>query len=224
MSRVTEVGDIPAPLQGEVLRILQSAVPQADPVLIHLLGPPGSGKSTVAALLAQATRASCPTIVAFDQLMESVPAYRDSPDREDAFRTWELPAREAGYTLLRLLLGKRITIILDHSGAVPSHVELLRHARQSQHYYVAVIRVLTPLETAASRIAARHTDGGRFVPLHYLADRHAAIEVLLDGYRSVAHYYADISNELDGVAGRQFLADECLHLAGQIHSRRPLRS
>jgi probable phosphoglycerate mutase len=207
---------IPVPLRQAVLGIVETAAPCSSPLLIHLLGPPGFGKSTVAALLAEMLGALHPVVVAFDRLMESVPEYRDSPDREQAFREWELPARDAGYTLIGLLIDRQVTIILDHSGAVPAHVELLAYARQSRSYHVAVVRVQTPLDIAARRIAARHAAGGRFVPPQYLADRYAAIKLLLNGYIAAAHYYVEISNELDGDAGFQHLRADCSHIAEHL--------
>jgi predicted ABC-type ATPase len=152
--------------------------------------------------------------------MESVPEYHAEPDRAAAFGRWEKPARDAGYRLLQLLLDKRSTVILDHSGAVPGHVDLLEYAREVGEYLIVVVRLLTAPEVAHRRMSARYAAGGRFVPSHYIAERDAAISALVPRYRRIANEYMEIPNDADGAAGLRNLESACLRLARQVTAGR----
>lgn len=209
------------PLRIVVRQIADNAIPQSAsaPVLLHLLGVPGSGKSTAVSFLRTALSARNPTVLAFDQLMESVPDYRDNPDRAAAFSRWEVPARDAGYRLLRELVEKRSDIIFDHSGATPSHVELVSYARARAGYYIAIIRLRTAPGVASKRLESRYLAGGRFVPSGYIAERAAAISSLVSNYKRVAHCYAEIDNDPEGGEGIRLLAAECVRLADRISVR-----
>ncbi len=216
---------IEIPLQKDLLPVLASAITEAvkraqsyeRPYFVHTLGIPGSGKSSfVTSLTDQLGGGRTPTIVAFDRIMEKIPEYMSDQNRERAFLRYELPAREAGYFLLKDLVEKRADILLDHSGAFPKHVEMLKFAKEIKDYHVAIVRIVVDLETAKKRIQTRQSEEGRHVPLDYVDKRHHTIIQLLPLYKSVANIYCEISNEYEVDASQQSLASEAEKIATAI--------
>lgn len=212
---------IETPLQKDLLpalarvvaTIAKSATTREHPYFVHTLGIPGSGKSSFVNALADQMKDRPPTVVAFDRLMEQVPEYRTHQDREQAFKQYELPAREAGYLLLRRLIEKGADILLDHSGAFPKHVDMLRYAKEAKHYRVIIVRIMVDLETAKKRIAIRQSIEGRHTPLDYVDERNRIVTELLPAYRDVADVYAEISNEREAGASPQALVEETAKIA-----------
>jgi predicted ABC-type ATPase len=214
----TPLEELRPPLLQFVTRTVGEALQTTSPVIVHLLGSPGAGKSTAAAYLSardQVCRGTA-TVVAFDRVMESVPDYQDASDRDAAFHAWEAPARDAGYRLVRLLLEKSANIVFDHSGARPDHVDLLRYARERLGYQVAVLRLRTHPDVALARLEARFADGGRFVPANYVAERDAAICALSARYAATAHVYAEVPADQDGPAGLALLEKECANFGLRV--------
>lgn len=181
-------------LKNFISETIESAAAQEKPYFIHMLGVPGSGKSTVAKEIYQMLEWRKPTLVGFDRIMESIPEYHQEPDRVRAFSSFELSARAGGYILIKELLGKRSDIFLDHGGPLASHVELLRFAR-ANGYATAVVKVSVSNETAKKRIQARQLVEGRHTPLSYVDERCQIIEELTEGYRSATDHYFEIMNE-----------------------------
>ena len=219
-------------LARETARILRKAETSDRPVFLHMLGVPGSGKSSAVSVLLDRLTDYPPTYVGFDRLMESIPDYQALEDKAAAFHQYELPARAAGYSLLKRLVEKRANILLDHGGSFPQNIEMLRYARQEMGYSVIVVHIATSPETAKRRVWARQEIEGRHTPLDYIDERDQIVNRLLDGYKAVAHAYFEIPNELDmddkeenfGV-DCDWIAEKWVNLAGEpafIEERRKI--
>ena len=165
--------------------LARAAAGQERPVFIAMLGVPGAGKSSLTAAL----ELCMPDLacVSFDRLMAALPDYQilAQEDKAAAFARYELPARMAGYRLLRLLLAKRANLVFDHGGADRRHPELLRFAK-AQGYLVAVAAFSTPPDDARRRIAAR---AGRHTPLAYVDERARLLADLRADYRALADWW-----------------------------------
>lgn len=132
-------------------------------------------------------------LIAFDGIMKAMPEYRAESDSKKAFALCELPARNAGYVMLKQLLDKRASILFDHGASFEAHVDLLRFAKQ-RGYHVILVRVTISPEVAKQRIQARQSEEGRHTPLHYVDERKAQLDCLLSAYREAADSLIDIEN------------------------------
>lgn len=188
--------DLPADLQDILERALADAASRERPYLIHMLGPPGAGKSTMAALLAPALERALkrrPAIVSFDAIMEEIPDYRTMADPIEAFQRFEVAAREAGYALIRALLTRRADLLIDHGGSAPEHPAILAFAI-AEGYSVYVVEVTADPTQLRRRIALRQSREGRHTPPAYLDDRERAIGQLRPAYRQLARRFIRIDN------------------------------
>lgn len=182
---------------------LKAAAASARPLFVHMLGIPGAGKSTFAQALFDhlANRlAGSLTFVGFDRVMSEIPLYQSASDRVAAFATYELPARAAGYALLKGLVAKKASVILDHSGSAPTHVEMLRYAK-GLGYTAFMVHIQCSAETAKARILVRAEVEGRHTPLHYVDDRQKAIAELLPKYTELLHGLVMLDNSGRGLTG-----------------------
>lgn len=194
-----DLAALPPALQAALAAEQGRAVTQAQPVLVHSIGVPGAGKSSLlAALMAQlaAQLTALPHhLVAFDRLMQQMPDYQTEAQQNPsmAFARHEMTARAAGYALLQILLARRAHILFDHSGAHPDHPALLRQAKQLG-YRIMLVHVTTAETEAAQRLVQREADEGRHTPPHYIGARAALIDGLLPSYRQIADDYIAIAN------------------------------
>ena len=149
-------------------------------------GPEGAGKSTHVAQLPRDNT----LVLAFDSVMESIPGYQIDKQKsgiDQAFKAWELCAREIGYETLFRALERRLNIIFDNSGSRPDHVTLLQHVKNDLGYRVSIAAFLIDEDLAVTRAKTRE----RFVPPEYIPERKKAIEELLPRYRALADEYAE---------------------------------
>ncbi|MDD3030261.1 MAG: zeta toxin family protein [Alphaproteobacteria bacterium] len=207
-------------IDPEILSVVEAvrrkAAAKDAPVLIHTAGVPGAGKSSFARALAR--RLDPITLLAFDAIMEAIPSYRTMANKEEAFARYELPARAAGYWLVRELIAKKADILFDHSASFPKHVDLLRFAKGAG-YSIVFVYVRTPSKIAKERILARQRKEGRHTPLSYVDERLTIIEALLDRYKRLADVYAVIDNDThrDDLS---FFANEAQKLAEKFQKAR----
>ncbi|MBP7252734.1 MAG: zeta toxin family protein [Alphaproteobacteria bacterium] len=187
---------LPPTLRQSVTQAYATAQAQPRPFLLHTIGVPGAGKSSLVRALSAALDPLPHHCVSFDSLMHAIPAYRSRSrgDAEEAFKAFELPAREAGYVLLRELLTRRAHILFDHSGANPDHRDILCYAKQ-QGYAVMVVRVGVAETQAQRRLAERQLKDGRHTPPAYVAERQALLQTLLPAYRHSADSYLELQND-----------------------------
>lgn len=187
---------LPSVLRQSVSQACAQARAQPRPLLLHTIGVPGAGKSSLLRALSTELAPLPHHCVSFDALMQEIPAYRARAvsDAEAAFQAFELPAREAGYVLLRELLARRAHILFDHSGANPDHRDILRYAKQ-QGYAVMLVRLGVSVTQAQRRLAERQQRDGRHTPPAYVAERQALLQTLLPAYRHSADKYYELHND-----------------------------
>lgn len=187
---------LPPVLRQSVTQACAQAQAQPRPLLLHTIGVPGAGKSSLLRALSAELTPLPHHCVSFDALMQEIPAYRARAvsDAEAAFQAFELPAREAGYVLLRELLARRAHILFDHSGANSDHRDILRYAKQ-QGYAVMLVRLGVSVTQAQRRLAERQLKDGRHTPPAYVAERQALLQTLLPAYRHSADAYLELHND-----------------------------
>lgn len=210
------LNSLPESLQESVKTSLQSSVAIKAPVLVHMIGIPGSGKSTATYYMKHALRKKFPVIVSFDQLMQTVPAYQNVADRELAFRCWEGEAKRAGYCLVEKLLKKNASFIFDHSGATSDHVKLLQFSKKYFGYRIAILRLIVDLDVAYRRIDERFVQDRRFVPKRYISERVEILDNLIFEYREVADEYLEVENNECGSAALRSLQNSCIMLSSRL--------
>lgn len=210
---VTPPVDALHPCVAQAVRELAAAATErARPFFINVAGVPGAGKSTFLPALSQALAARAPQIVAFDRMMNLIPDYHAEPDREAAFRNFEVPAREGGYALLRALIEKRADIVFEHSSAIVAHTHLLSFARE-QGYYTCIIHLRAPLDAAKHRVDERQERVGRHTPHSFVDERARAFAELLPRYKQIVHRYVEIVNEDQNETARTaFMAERAAEI------------
>ena len=172
---------------------------QKQPVFIHMLGTPGSGKTTVAQALLHAldTEKGSWAWHDFDRVMDLLSGYHVDHKvlgEKDAFDNWELVARAYGYKLLGDLVQRRAHILFDHGAANVDHPDLLRWVK-AQGYSVVMIYPKVDIEVAQARVVeCAQQPGGRYTPPHYVAERQSLIEELLLDYHQIVHKIIDVDN------------------------------
>jgi predicted kinase len=174
-------------------RRLRGLTPALDANITHMLGIPGSGKSTYVRDLPKRNTA----VISFDSIMETLPGYNsDMINRgiETAFANWEPPAREIGYEMLFRAVDRRFNIVMDHSGARPDHLEMLKHLRDEKDYTVSIVAMLVDTDVAIERAAKRT----RYLPPAYIPERKKIIDAMLPAYQAVAHDFVAYQSTRDG--------------------------
>ena len=203
-------------LQNIIQSYEDSADISSDPYIIHMLGVPGSGKTTFAQRLYYQLPAPQPTFLGFDRIMEAIPSYQAAKKRdiEEAFTEFELPARKAGYLILRRLIDLPTSVLLDHGGSAEEHPDILAYAKTHHRFRVYVVKIDVELATAKDRIEARSALTGRYTPLHYVDDRHLAIESLHNAYKDVSDTFFFIDNS--ACDNEEQLNEAALKIAAKI--------
>lgn len=164
--------------------------PCQSPFLINVGGIPGSGKSTFCRKLSENPDCASALYIGFDAIMEHVLLpYRkeEAKNPEEAFRRWELPARIAGYELLKRAVAGKYPIIFEHSGALPRHLSLFETLLQEGyeiHFYYLSIAV----EDAKQRVLNRK----RQIPLALIDQRNSILRELLPEYQKICTTYKRI--------------------------------
>jgi len=206
--QTSELTDLQHGLDRIVGDKLRGALGSSQPLIVHMLGIPGAGKTVFAQPLFECLNrrlADTLTYVGFDQLMSDIPLYKSSRDPVSAFTAFELPARAAGYALLKGLLDKRASILFDHGGASPDHVEILRYAINRLGYSAFMVHVKCSADEATKRINRRAEIEGRHTPAHYVEDRQNIIDDLTPRYLKLLHGFAMLDNSEERAVDRDQL-------------------
>lgn len=163
---------------------------KSNPLLVNVSGIPGSGKSTLCKKLMETPEYYKAIYIGFDKIMEDVRlpyAYEESRNPQEAFNRWEMSARIAGYELLKRAVNDRLTIVLDHSSAIPQHIDLFK-LLLATGYEVHFIYIPIDIDEAKRRVANRK----RHVPPLYLEERSNALRQLLPEYEKICTMYKNI--------------------------------
>lgn len=176
-------------------KALSQSVPKDAPILIHMCGIPGSGKTTYTHKYLENNDSF--SLVQFDSVMESLPGYRS--DKEslgpvDAFSRWELPARSIGYHLLQALIENRRDIFFDHSGTARQHIDLIRVVKNSG-YTVEMHFIDCLPELAAKRVLVREKLIQRHTPPSLIYERHELLKGLLPVYQGLVDNFVQVYSE-----------------------------
>ena len=153
-----------------IAKYLQMASPAQHPVLIHMAGIPGAGKTTFYHSRPWPEH----VFIGFDDIMESIPEYQTDLQKfgtAEAFAKWELPARVIGYELLRRSVENRKNIFVDNGGSSKAHLCLMQKIKlfgyTGEMYYISC-----SLETAIARAAKREKELNRHIPVETIKDRY----------------------------------------------------
>ena len=173
-----------------IAKYLQKASPSQYPVLIHMAGIPGAGKTTFYHSRPWPEH----VFIAFDDIMESIPAYQADLQKSGtvkAFANWELPARIIGYELLRRAVESRKNIFVDNGGSSKAHLSLMQNIKRfgynSEMYYISC-----SLETAIARAAKREKEINRHIPVETIKERYIKTLENIKEYQKIVdkfHYF-----------------------------------
>jgi predicted ABC-type ATPase len=139
------------------------APPGKKPVAVIMLGRPGSGKSTIAAQL----KGFPPTAqINSDLVMEHLPGYKPQLSSSYHGRATNI----AQHDLMPAALAGRHNVTFDTTGRDPGFAKDLGNMFVKHGYDVHVVHVQTRAEVAVQRGFDRFKEGGRFIPVQFLAD------------------------------------------------------
>ena len=175
------------PIMAQVL----NEAPSSDkPKLVHMLGIPGAGKSTF--YQKHKDEYKDYVLIGFDLIMEKVPEYhkdREELGKMEAFKKWELPARIAGYELLRQAIEQKKNIYFDHGGTPICHRELLGNLKK-MGYETTMFYVDCDPQTAIERVANRE----RPFPGERMPERVALVEEQKKVMPKIVDHFIKIDN------------------------------
>ena len=172
-----------------------SEFPSSDkPKLVHMLGIPGSGKSTF--YKNNKNQFKDYLFIDFDFVMGKIPQYHKDVEElgsVQAFKNWELPARIAGYELLRRGIEEKKNIFFDHGGTPVCHRELLSNV-QKMGYHTSMYYVDCPVEVALQRAVDREKTTKRHTPPQMIVDRSVLIKQNLPVYKNLVNEFKEVKS------------------------------
>ncbi len=153
---------------------------EQTPVFINIFGLPASGKTTIAKEILKTNQNLL--YISFDEIMESLSFYRADylKDKEWAFKRWELPARVIGYKLLNKSLKERLSILFEHSNAIPQHIGLYKKII-SLGYSVEMQYINAMPDLVVNRLEKR----GRFFDEKRVYERWDTLQKLIPEYKKM---------------------------------------
>jgi probable phosphoglycerate mutase len=174
-------------LDSIITRYLAQANPNEHPVLIHMAGIPGAGKTTFYRTHQWVEH----VFVAFDDVMEALPAYQTDLAKlgnAQAFKNWEIPARIVGYELLRRAVEEHKNIFFDNGGSSQAHLLLMKNIKKfgykSEMYYISCA-----LETAIARAEAREKEINRHIPIETISERYFKTLINVKEYKKIVDVF-----------------------------------
>ena len=173
---------------------MDSTTPVEHPFMINVAGIPGAGKSTYCKKLITGKESFCNInfsnvlYIAFDEIMCNAQLpYKNEADLnvEQAFNRWEIPARIAGYELLKRAVDKKLNILFEHSSSIEWHVKLFELMASKYDYMTYFVYLNIDPDKAKTRVMERmEHENRRFTP-ELVDRRHAALVSLLPEYRKL---------------------------------------
>lgn len=178
--------DIKSDETEKIINRFLVASPSSDhPILVHMLGIPGAGKSTF--YRNHHSRFADYVFVSFDEIMEALPAYQSDLQKLGsvaAFSRWELPARVIGYELLSRAIAAKKNIFLDHGGSPLAHQELLQNIK-ALNYQTEMFWIKCDLDKAIRRTSERAKITKRHTPPQMIVERQELIRALAPRYKKI---------------------------------------
>lgn len=169
-----------------VIKKLLAGAPSVNtPKFAHMLGIPGAGKSTF--YNKNKEKFSNFLRIDFDMVMELLPEYQRDVKlfgSKNAFERWQIPARVAGYELLRRAIEEKKNIFFDNGGSAGCHQELLANIKK-KGYQTAMYYIDCPLDIALSRVAEREKITKRHTPQQMIEERRLLIQKNLPQYQAL---------------------------------------
>ena len=162
-------------------KIVACAPVEADASFIQVSGIPGAGKSTFCNRYY-----SNATLVQFDAIMAGIPQYQKDCERLgliQSFSKWEMPARVIGYEVIRRLIDKKASFVLEHSGMNSAHIKLIEVLKK-QNYRTQLQFLYCDLEEACRRARQREKTISRHTPEDLIKQRFKASLEYLDIYKN----------------------------------------
>jgi predicted ABC-type ATPase len=195
---ISDIGTYASELSEIIDNALKCSKSNETPTFIHMLGAPGAGKSTYAKLAHSYAKENEKqfTYLGFDKIMQAMPSYQKEKSVIKALDKYELPARRAGYSLLKELIDKKANILFDHGGSFDEHPDILSYSKH-KGFKTAVLYIELTEEEAALRVEKRNQEKGRFTPPGYVHDRSKAIKALLPLYIERSDYFIKLTNHQD---------------------------
>lgn len=175
-----------------IQKLLNTIDSVQNPQIIHMLGIPASGKTT----FYQKNIAKFKNYlkIDFDTLMEFLPEYQkdiESIGSIKAFEKWQIPARIAGYELLRRAIEAKKNIFFDHGGTPICHRELLSNIKK-MGYKTTMYYIDCPLGVALKRAANREKITKRHTPAQMIKDRNILIKKNLPVYQNLVDEFKKV--------------------------------
>lgn len=172
--------------------LLASVKSSSKPKLVHMLGIPGSGKTT----FYQNNRSRFKNFlrIDFDTIMEFLPQYQydvQNIGSIKAFEKWQIPARIAGYELLKRAVEAKKNIFFDHGGTPLCHRELLQNIKK-RGYTTTMYYIDCPVDIALSRAVEREKTTKRHTPPQMIKDRSVLIKTNLPIYQNLVDEFKKI--------------------------------
>ncbi len=166
--------------------IIGKKIPNSNKFIFHMLGIPGSGKTTFIKTVEEINSDNC-VLIAFDDIMERIPYYREDNIKlgsVESFKKWEIPARVIGYELLVRSIESSLSIFFDHGGLCRQHVSLMSNIRS--YGYKTIMKFMNcDLKTAQERVVKRETVTGRHTPVEMINKRHGLLKELMPIYKNM---------------------------------------
>lgn len=171
---------------------------QKNPTFVHMLGIPGSGKSTYAqARYAQDLQTRGFYFLDFDRVMLIMPGYKEASMKSPAkaFETFGPGAAEIGYRLADHLIQSKCNFIFDHGATPKLHGEIMEKARDEFGYRLEMVFCQCSLDTALKRVKEREKTTKRHVPEALVKYRYEALKDNTPYYQDLVDQFETINTE-----------------------------
>lgn len=158
------------------------------------MGIPGAGKSELVHLLQEELVFRKPyALAAFDVFMELIPEYRAMQDRDEAFKLFEVPARDFGFEVLHKLIEQKTDVVFEHGLTYLPARDLLFEVKRAG-YRLICIRVEVEVQVAKDRVRKRGEKTGRHVPESLIDERFLVSDDRWKTVGEIADYTVAVKN------------------------------
>lgn len=186
--------EIPADTRRKIFDDLLYYPSRATPYWIQVMGIPGAGKTELVHLLQEELSFRKPyALAAFDVFMEQIPEYRAMPDRQEAFKVFEEPARDFGFEVLNRLIAQKTDVVFEHGLTYLPARDLLVRVKKAG-YQLICVRVVVEASIAKQRAKKRGEETGRFVPESLIDERLLVSDDRWNFVKEFADYTVAVEN------------------------------